>query len=142
MPTREEICRLCDGYIAALNRRDPESVIAFFAEDAVQEEPVGSAPNVGREAILAFFEGHRDAPITVTRFGPVNVVGNRAVFQAHVAIDTPDGSVAITTTDVIAVDDDCLISELLAFPDREGDPDDAPGARLLAESWAKTSSVT
>lgn len=131
MPTREEICRLCDDYIASLNQRDPDAVLAHFAEDAVQEEPVGTPPNVGREAIRAFFEGHRDAPITVTRFGPVNVVGNRAAFQAHVAIDTPDGPIAMTTTDVLTIDDSCLISEILAFPDRQGDPQDSPGARLV-----------
>jgi len=137
MPTREEICRLCDDYIAAVSSHDPDAVIALFADDAVQEEPVGSAPNVGREAIRAFFEGHRDAPFTLTRFGPVNVVGNRAAFQAHVAMDTPEGPFAMTTTDVITVDEDCRISEILAFPDRQGDPQDAPGARLVARSGAR-----
>ena len=133
MPTREEICRLCDDYIAALNTGDPDAVITHFAPDAVQQEPVGTSPNVGREAIRAFFDGHRDAPITVTRFGPVNVVGNRAAFQAHVAMDTPGGPFAMTTTDVLTVDDDCLISEILAFPDRLADPQDAPGARLVRD---------
>ena len=133
MPTREQICRLCDDYIAALNKRDPDAVIAYFAQDAVQEEPVGTSPNVGREAIRAFFDSHREAPITVTRFGPVDVVGNRAAFQAHIAMDTPDGPFAMTTTDVLTIDDDCLISEILAFPDRRADPQDAPGARLVTD---------
>ena len=131
MPDRDDICRLCDSYIAALNKRDPDAVIAHFAEDAVQEEPVGTPPNVGREAIRDFFEGHKDALIVVTRFGPVNVVGNRAAFQAHVAIDTPDGPFVMTTTDVLTVNDDCMITEILAFPDRQADPEDAPGARLV-----------
>ena len=101
----------------------------------MQEEPVGSTPNIGRRPCRTFFEAHRDAPLTMTRFGPVNVVGNRAVFQAHVAMDTGEGGFTMTTTDVITVDDDCLITEILAFPDRQGDPSDAPGARLMAQSW-------
>lgn len=130
MPTRDDICQLTEAYLAALNARDPQAVVALFAPDASQQEPVGTTPRVGREEILAFFEGHKDAPLTVTRFGPVTVVGNRAAFQVHVAMDTPDGGFTMTTTDVITVNEDGLISEILAFPDRQADPADAPGARL------------
>ena len=62
----------------------------------------------------------------------MTVVGIRAAFQAHVAVDTPEGPFAMTTTDVLTIDDNCLISEILAFPDRGADPQDAPGARLVA----------
>ncbi|MFC0866220.1 SgcJ/EcaC family oxidoreductase [Sphaerimonospora cavernae] len=131
MPTRDDIRQLCDAYIAAVSAHDLDAVIALFAEDAVQHEPVGSPPNVGRAAILGFFRASNDVPFTLTRFGPVTVVGDRAAFQVHVAMDTPNGPFAMTTTDVITVDENCRITEILAFPDREASPDDAPGARLV-----------
>ena len=128
MPTRDEICRLCDDYMAAVSAHDLETLMSLFAPDAEQQEPVGSAPNVGRHAIRAFFEASRQVPFTMTRMGPVTVVGNRALFMAHVRVEAPDGVREITTADVIAVDDRCRIDELLAFPDPAADPHEAPVA--------------
>lgn len=130
MPTREEICSLAESYLAAVSAHDPDAVVRLFGEDAVQQEPVGSAPNVGRERIRTFFH-ENDAPFQLTRFGPVTVVGNRAAFQVRVAVDGPTGHVEMTTTDVITVDECCRITEILAFPDRDADPCDAPGARQV-----------
>ncbi|QIX26488.1 SnoaL-like domain-containing protein [Nocardioides sp. JQ2195] len=134
VPSREEISRLCDAYLDAVSAHDPDAVVALFAEDAQQQEPVGSPPRVGHAEIRAFFEDSNDIPFRLTRFGPINVVGNRAAFQVLVEIDTPQGQVRMTTIDTIVVNEECLISELLAFPDRETDPTDSPGARLVLAS--------
>lgn len=131
MPTRDQITTLCDNYLAAVSKRDPDAVMALFAEGAAQEEPVGSAPNVGKGEIRKFFEERKEVPITVTRFGPVNVVRNRAAFQALVVVEAPGQRRELTSTDVITVDEDGLISEIIAFPDPLGDPQDAPGARVV-----------
>lgn len=131
MPTRDEICRLCDDYMAAVSAHDLDALMSLFAPDAEQQEPVGSAPNVGREAIREFFEASRQVPFAMTRMGPVTVVGNRALFMAHVRVDAPGGPREITTADVITVDDQCRIVELLAFPDREADPHDAPVVQVV-----------
>lgn len=135
MPSRDEIAALCDSYVSAVSAHDLDAVLAQFAPDATQEEPAGSAPNVGADAIRAFFASTLDVAFEMVRFGPVNVVGNRAVFQALVIVQSQSGPVSMTTTDVLTVDDACRISELVAFPDRDAAPTDAPGARrALSES--------
>lgn len=126
MPTRDEICRLCDDYMTAVSAHDLDTLMALFAPGAEQQEPVGTPPNVGHDAIRGFFAASRQVPFTMTRMGPVTVVGNRALFMARVRIELADGVREMTTADVFTVDDQCRIVELLAFPDHRADPHEAP----------------
>ncbi len=42
-------------YFAAIRALDADACAATFAEDGVQEDPVGTPPNRGRDAIRQFF---------------------------------------------------------------------------------------
>jgi len=112
---RDRIVAACDAYVAALDSGDVESAVACFAPDATQEEPAGSLPNVGTDAIRAFFESRRSR-IRVRRCSPVTVVGYRAVFQIHVVVD--DGAVELVSSDVVELDDQYRFRSIVAFPDR------------------------
>lgn len=132
-PTREQVCRLCDDYMAAVSAHDLDALMAMFTPEAEQQEPVGATPNRGREAIRAFFAASSGVSVTMTRMGPVAVVDNRALFMAHVRVEAADGIREMTTADVLTVNADCQITELLAFPDRAADPYEAPiGPRGVA----------
>jgi len=131
MPTRDQIVQLCDDYLAAVSAADVEAVVALFAPDAHQEDPVGSPANVGHDAIRAFFTASAEVPLRATRYGPVTVMGNRAVFQVLISMPTPDGEFQMLFADVVTVDDQCRITELLGFADGEADLTDAPGARQV-----------
>jgi len=48
-------------YVETVNRRDPEAIAALFTDEAVQADPASAPPNVGREAIAAFFRAGIDA---------------------------------------------------------------------------------
>src|SRR5699024_4328802 len=126
MPTRAEICKLCDAYVAAVSAGDTDTIMSLFASDAEQQEPVGSSPNRGHEAIRPFFERNAGVGVSMTRIGPVLVVGNRALFMAHVRVEAVDGVREMTTADVLTVNEQYQITELLAFPDGAADPYDAP----------------
>ncbi len=121
MPTRNEISRLCDSYVRAVDAHDVVAVMEHFAPEAVQEEPAGSAPR-GFDEIRQFFTASAGAPFEMVRLGPTTVVGNRAVFQAVVRVTLPGGVREFVSSDVITVDEDCRIVELLAFPDEAADP--------------------
>ncbi|MGN0063546.1 MAG: nuclear transport factor 2 family protein [Nocardioides sp.] len=130
MPGREQIVEACESYVAAVGRGDVEAVMALFAVDARQEDPVGSEPNVGADAIRAFFEASAQVPMRTTRYGPVTVTGNRAVFQLVVSLDSGDGGTfQMLFSDVVTFGEDGRITEILGFPDGEAQLDDAPGAR-------------
>lgn len=127
-PGREQIRQLCDDYMAAVSAHDLDALQAMFAPQAEQQEPVGSPPNRGWEAIRRFFAASSGVGVTMSRMGPVLVVGDRALFMALVRVETPDGIREMTTADVLTIDDDGRIAELLAFPDRAADPREAPVA--------------
>jgi ketosteroid isomerase-like protein len=66
MPTKDTVRALLERYCATMNAHDRESWLDCFAVDAVQEDPVGTPPNVGREAIGAFFDAN-DGKVTIPR---------------------------------------------------------------------------
>lgn len=131
MPTRAEIAQLVDDYLAAVSASDVEAIVALFAPDARQEDPVGSEPNIGHEAIRAFFTASAGVEMTATRYGPVCVMGDQAVFQILISMPAGEDEFRMLFADRITVDQDGRISELLGWNDAEADLTDAPGARLV-----------
>ncbi|SEB55175.1 nuclear transport factor 2 family protein [Terriglobus roseus] len=55
MPTPTELT--VAEYFAAIRAMDVERCVAVFAPEAEQHDPVGTPPNVGHDAIRAFFTG-------------------------------------------------------------------------------------
>ena len=120
--SRETVVSVCDAYIAAMSAGDPERTVRLFAENATHEEPIDTPVRHGREEIFAFLDQYKDLGFTLTRLGPVTVVGNRGAFQARVDIPTADGSRSMTATDLVTVGDDGLISGIVVLPDPAADP--------------------
>ena len=123
--SRETVVSVCDAYIAAMSAGDPERTVKLFAPGASHEEPIDTPVRHGHEEIFAFLDQYKDMGFTLTRLGPVTVVGNRGAFQARVDIPTPDGTRSMTATDLITVDDDGLISGIVVLPDAAADPTDS-----------------
>lgn len=134
MPSRARIAQIVDDYLAAITASDVDGVVSLFAPDARQEDPVGSTPNVGSEAIRAFFAASAEVAMSATRYGPVCVMGNQAVFQILISMPAGDDEFRILFTDLITVNEQGLITELLGWNDAEADLSDAPGARLVFET--------
>jgi hypothetical protein len=65
MPSTAEVRALLDRYCRAMSERDRDTWVNCFAPDAVQEDPVGAAPNVGHDAIGAFFDANGAVPIKI-----------------------------------------------------------------------------
>jgi steroid delta-isomerase len=66
MATKDEVRALLERYTSAMNERRREDWLDCFADDAVQEDPVGAPVNVGREALGRFFdEASTDVTLTV-----------------------------------------------------------------------------
>lgn len=67
-----------------MTRHDREAWLACFADDAVQEDPVGAVPNVGRDMIGAFFDANT-IPVHIYQTQDPLVVGNEVI--AFFAVD-------------------------------------------------------
>lgn len=117
MPTREHIASVVEQYVAAVGRQDLEATLALFAEDARQEDPIGTPANVGRDAIREFFEKAFRGSFATTLTGPLLVTGNHAA--VHFTIEVPTGAepLVVRVVDLIRFDDDGLIADLRAVVD-------------------------
>ena len=117
MATKEEIRALVETYVGAVGRQDLDAVLALFAEDAYQEDPIGTPPNVGIEAVRAFFERSFAMPFSTELTGPVLVTGDHAAFHFTISVPLGEESLTVRVIDQIRVDDQGRIAELRAVVD-------------------------
>lgn len=71
-------------YVEAFDKADLEIIRDMYADDAVVEDPVGSEPHVGLEAILGFYEGALASGAKLQLTGEVRCAGNTVAFPFKV----------------------------------------------------------
>jgi steroid delta-isomerase len=108
-----------EGYIEGWRSGDLEPWLDLFAEDAVFEDPAGSPPMEGKQAIAAFFDASVKAS---TGMNPVIerivVCGNEAILLFTMNLYHPDGSgTALRVVDHFRLNDEGRIVRLRAFWD-------------------------
>jgi steroid Delta-isomerase len=81
---------LLERYCVAMNERRREEWLDCFADDAVQEDPVGSPVNVGREAMGKFFDSN-DIPVTLSVTNDPLIVGNEVLAFFTVVAEMESG---------------------------------------------------
>ncbi|MCC5952191.1 MAG: nuclear transport factor 2 family protein [Acidimicrobiia bacterium] len=107
-----------DCYIAAF-ADDREGWLGLFAVDAVVEDPVGSPPHQGTEAIGAFWDASQAMAdsIRLVRTGPVRVAGQEAAFPMQARPLIGGTEFVVDIIDVMAFDTAGRITSLRAFWD-------------------------
>jgi steroid delta-isomerase len=118
MPTRDEVRALLERYTAALTERRRDDWLDCFAEDAVQEDPVGAPVNVGREALARFFDdAQTDVTLTVTD-DPI-VLGDEVVafFTAVVVLGDRRYRLPRIVDHIVLTEDGTRFRSLRAFFD-------------------------
>jgi len=89
MVDAETIREICTRYPVMLTAGDAEGLVALYAEHATIEDPIGSDPHRGIEAIRAFYQGAAGT-VTMKCSGPVRVAGFEAATPLVVRIG-PEG---------------------------------------------------
>jgi len=118
VPTPQSLRQLVDRYCAAVTSRDVGAMVALFTPDAVQTDPASAPPNVGHEAIRAFFQSTVDASTATTfRALAVHTSGNQAAVDFEVTVAMDGGSMVISGIEVFSVADDGRISAVTAYWD-------------------------
>ena len=87
MNTAEHMTAVVQRYVAALNASDLEGIVALYADDATVEDPVGSEPQRGIEAIRAFYANSLKLPLQVALTQEVRAVANEAAFAFTVSFE-------------------------------------------------------
>lgn len=118
MPTADELRAVIATYVSTLNTRDPDAIAALFAEDAVQADPASNPPNVGRDAIRAFFTGSIGASEGWTFSATsVHTCGHQVAFNFQIAVESSGTTMTIGGIEVFTVNDDGLIASVNAYWD-------------------------
>ncbi|VTS30190.1 Steroid Delta-isomerase [Gordonia terrae] len=113
--TRETALAAVNRYLDAIaNATTPEQISDLYVENATVEDPVGSAPQRGKDAIAAFFapltQAKRETELLTFRHS-----GSSAAFHFVVRTHTPDGVVVIEPIDVMTFTADGLIVSVEAY---------------------------
>ena len=117
MATKEEIKSLVETYVAAVGAQDLGATLAVFSDDVVQEDPIGTAPNVGIDAVRAFFERSFAVPFSTDLTGPILVTGDFAAFHFTISVPLGEETLTVRVIDQVRVDDQGRIAELRAVVD-------------------------
>ncbi|CDO36231.1 steroid Delta-isomerase [Novosphingobium sp. KN65.2] len=102
-------------YVAAFADGSPERVAALFAEDATVEDPVGTPPHVGREAILVFYAESMKTGAKLTLEGPVRLTADHAVFPFSVHLHWEGSDKRVDVIDTFRFNENNQIIEMRAY---------------------------
>jgi steroid delta-isomerase len=118
MANPEQIRKTIDAYVDALARADRDGWVGLFAPEAVQIDPIGTPPNVGRDAIRAFWDrALAMADTVVFDVHHLHVCGDEAAMVFTGTVHLGDGGMVFDGVDIMRFDDAGQISELRAYWD-------------------------
>lgn len=116
MPTRADIISAVESYVRHLGNHDVDQLVALFANDAVQHEPLGVNTFRGLEEIRAFDAACAKVDFSVSLLGPITVTGSYAAMQLRVE---RAGMPGFAASDLFEFDENCKIAVLSVVLDPE-----------------------
>ena len=100
-----------ERYVQAFAESNMDIIRDIFADDAVVEDPVGTEPHVGIEAIVGFYEPSLGAGVTLELTGTPRCTGNAVAFPFKVVMS----GLNIEIIDVFQFNDDGKIIDMKAY---------------------------
>lgn len=102
-------------YLSLMSNADWQGVVALYAADATLEDPVGSAPITGTEALADFYRRNTCRPMTLQLEGPIRVAGSEAAFPFSASLEWEGRPTKIHVIDVFKFNDEHQIVSMRAF---------------------------
>lgn len=100
-----------EKYITAVSTDNLDLIKEIYATNAVVEDPVGTPPREGIEAICAFYQGFKGLGVKLTLKDTVKCAGNSVAFPFTAQI----GPNAIDVIDVFEFDKDGKVVSMKAY---------------------------
>ena len=98
-------------YVEAFDKQSMDLIREIYADDAVVEDPVGTDPHVGIEAVCAFYEGALGSGAKLELTGNPRCAGNAVAFPFQVRM----GDFSIEIIDVFEFNDDGKVVSMKAY---------------------------
>lgn len=119
MADRATIVALVDDLLAKMSAADVDGLAGLYAEDGTVEDPAGTPPHVGREAVREFYSKVAPLQPKATRLGPVTITGNHVAWQFKLELQLGDNPLTVIATEWLELGDDLKIKHMRAIPDLE-----------------------
>ncbi len=127
MPDADQIRKLYERYPEMVSKGDVDGIMELYADDAVVEDPVGSDPHVGSDAIRKFYTASI-GNVAMKLTGPVRVAANEAATPFVILLGPEGRQRALDIISCMSFDDDGKIKSMRAWwrPEdvRPATPDD------------------
>jgi steroid delta-isomerase len=107
----DDIRKTIGRYVEFMNASDVDSIAALYAEDATLEDPVGTKPIQGREAIREFYAAAVGS-VKLEQTGTPRVAAGEVAFPMHAHIG---GTQILEIIDLMVFNDDGQIASMRAF---------------------------
>ncbi len=107
----DHIRKTIGRYIEFMNASDSDSIAELYAENATLEDPVGTEPLHGREAVREFYAG-AVGNVTLELTGSPRVAAGQVAFPMRLRIG---GTQILEIIDVMVFNDDGQIASMRAF---------------------------
>ena len=104
MPTPERMIATVHAYVEGFAKVDPEAVVALFAADASVEDPVGTPPKTGHQAIREFYTFSMATGAKLHLDGPIRVGHDFAAFAFQVRLKMGEVDATVDVIDVFRFD--------------------------------------
>jgi steroid delta-isomerase len=98
-------------YVEAFANSDIDIIKNLYSHDAVVEDPVGTDPHKGMDAIVAFYTTGLTAGAKLELTGPVRCAGNTAAFPFVCKV----GDISINIIDVFEFNDAGKVTSMKAY---------------------------
>jgi steroid delta-isomerase len=117
MTTPDQARATVERYLDRHTAGDIDGILSCFAADAVAEDPVGTPPHVGTDALRAFFEGSHQLcdRLELELTGPIRTPVPWAAFPMRAHSHIGDDVITVDIIDVMRFDDEGRIVEMKAY---------------------------
>lgn len=115
MITHDKAQQIVDSYLNALAATDLKGVLALYSENATVEDPVGTDPIQGQQALSEFYERAVGWVYEAKRIGEVRCANNEVVFAFEVKSEVEGNRFAIEVIDHFIFDEQGKIKSMRAF---------------------------
>lgn len=113
--TAEQLHAVAHRYVEALSASDLNGVLSLFAEDATVEDPVGTEPKCGIDAIRAFFARVTSVPMHVVLDGEVRAAANEVAFGLKLSFERAGKPTTVAAIDHFRLNDAGQVVAMRAF---------------------------
>ena len=110
----ETITTTVHRYLELIGTGTADEIVALFADDATVEDPVGSEPYVGLQAIRGFFSTLESLE-RETELVSLRVCGHEAAFQFVITFNAGNSRMCLSPIDTMAFDSDGKITSVRSY---------------------------